>query len=327
MGIYGNKYSLPGVWRWGSPYRLKNGQPEARMGLLDPQRTASRERPMHRLLDLLKGGVPIFLPKGIFRYRFFRRRLTGPGILDESPAAFLNQREYIEQNVALSAGARGRLEGSDVVINTRRILSTLARVVKTEGISIATQATFTPCPSLLEHIELQELTSVRQRDPFVCAYRDALYPWDDKEDLHDRKKFSLEGCEMYRIPLFSALSDIDCYVGTGSGLDDDLTPTTALPTAFVVRRQGESFYELLLLDTVSDHTRWLKDVKNLDAVLFHLQKKLLQSLFNSDDNIHEVAAMQIWGVVHGFPGHGEELLPQIQSFSSWMEEVVRDAQN
>lgn len=319
------EYSLPGVWQWGSPYRLKDGQPEAQLGLLDPQRTCSRQRPMGRLLDLLKGGVPIFLPKGIFRYRFVRRRLTGPGIRDESPAAFLNQREYVEQNVALSAGARRRQEGSDTVIDTRRILSTLARVVKTEGISIATRATFTSCPSLLEHLELQELTSARQRDPFVCAYRDVLYPLDDKGRLHDRKRFSLEGCEMYRIPLFAEVSNIDCYISTSSALADDLKPATALPTAFVVRRKGESVYELLLLDPLG-FTYWLKDVKSLDVTLFHLQKRLLQALFNSEDNIHQIAAMQIWGV-HGIPGHGEELLPQIQSFSSWMEQVVRDAQS
>ena len=67
-------------------------------------------------------------------------------------------------------------------------------------------------------------------------------------------------------------------------------------------------------------------MKSLDVTLFHLQKRLLQALFNSEDNIHQIAAMQIWGV-HGIPGHGEELLPQIQSFSSWMEQVVRDAQS
>lgn len=328
MGIFGNQYSLPGVWRWRSPYHLKNGQPEACLGLLDPQRTQSRERPMHRLLDLLRGGVPIFLPRGIFRYRFVRRRLTGPGISEESPAAFLNQHEYIEQNVALSAGARSRQEGSNTVIDTRRILSTLTRVVQQEDISIATQATFTPSPSLLEQLELQELTSVRERDPFIRAYRNAIsiYPWDDNGRLHDRQKFSLAGCLMYRIALFTELPDIDCYVGTRSGPDDDLTPTTALPTAFVVRRRGESFYELLLLNTLSDSTWWLKDVNSLDEVLFHLQRKLLQSLFNSDDNFHDLAAMQIWGV-HGIPGHGKELLPQIQSLSSWMEQVVRDSQS
>lgn len=143
--------------------------------------------------------------------------------------------------------------------------------------------------------------------------------------MYARRKFSLAGAELFRIALFTEVVATDCYIATSRGPEGSLTPVTALPAAFLVRRRGEACYELLLLNTLCDRAYWLQDVPTVDEALVCLQSKMLQSLLlNCDDKLHEIAALQAWGV-RSAPGPGKELLPQIQHLQNWLELIVPES--
>lgn len=297
-----------GEWHssgWGDlcGVREENGQPILFLGPKGWLFSLEHGMPWYRLLG---DEVQFVMANGTASYHFQNPRVfksrelvfAGTGIPEINMHGQIPQDTYEYLYRSYMTRSFERIYLCSFEIEKFWILQILKELIAEGQVHMEVDAAFTPCQSLLDHLELQPIPSLFDREAlFKSLSHSCLRGNRGSQDLFLAEQ---EMANVWRVPLFAFPETTSIFVMQRS--PEDFRLMQALPFAVITENKEKERFSLFIVDTVEGAVNRVCQRKNFADLLPFLSQKIsqdmlqLKELRNGDVNIGKLCSMQAWSI-------------------------------